>query len=192
VLIRRYAPDGVHTEQTLEGAITVGRATDNNLQLPGLLVALHHLRLTPSGDLLLALECLSNVGVSVNGLPGQRSAMLAPGDELQVGGHVLRLGLAEAGGLLLEVRERDPQSLALGEPATTSLEAAGWRMRRPAVIAALLVLVLCLAVPLLLRAVPAPGWLVSWLPGDQHTFISATTAAAVTSACSCACATRPA
>jgi hypothetical protein len=167
VRIKRYAPDGAHTEQEFDGAITVGRATDNNLQLPGLLVALHHLRLTPSGELLLALECLSTVGVGVNGLPGQRSAVLAPGDEVQVGGHTLRLGLADEGGLLLEVRERDPQSAELGDRATTSLEAAGWRMRRPALIAALLILAVCLVVPLLLRAVPAPGWLAAWLPSDQ-------------------------
>src|SRR5690606_15258986 len=111
-------------------AITVGRATDNTLQLPGLLVALHHLRLTPASSVTLQLECLSTVDVIVNGLVGQRTAVLAPGDELQVGGHRIRVSVDDAGGLMLDVREHDPEAADAGDNATTSLDAAGWRMRR--------------------------------------------------------------
>lgn len=156
ILVRRHAPDGAHTEQTVSGAITIGRATDNSIQLPGLLVALHHLRLTPATSLTLQLDCLSTVDVVINGLVGQRSAVLAPGDELQVGGHRIRVSISEGGGLMLEVRERDPDKAGAGDDATTTLAAAGWRLRRPAVIGAVLVLLVCLVVPLILRAVSAP------------------------------------
>jgi hypothetical protein len=166
-LVRRHAPDGAHTEQVVSGAITVGRATDNTIQLPGLLVALHHARLTPASSVTLQLECLSTVDVIVNGLVGQRTALLAPGDELQIGGHRIRVSVDESGGLLLEVREHDPQSADGDDNATTSLDAAGWRLRRPAIIAASLVLLVCLAVPLVLRAIPLPTWVGDWAPTDR-------------------------
>ncbi len=167
ILVRRYAPDGAHTEQPINGELSVGRATDNAIQLPGLLVALHHLRLTPTGTSSLQLDCLSTVGVTVNGLVGQRTAVLMPGDEIVVGGHRIRLGVPDGGGLMLEIRERDPDAESSDGETTTSLDAAGWRMRRPAVIAALVVTVLCLIVPLILRAVPAPPWVKNWVPTDR-------------------------
>ena len=167
ILVRRHAPDGAKTEQTVSGAITIGRATDNTIQLPGLLVALHHLRLTPATSLTLQLDCLSTVDVIVNGLVGQRTAVLAPGDELQVGGHRVRVSITESGGLMLEVRERDPDQAGAGDDATTTLGEAGWRQRRPAVIGAVLVLLVCLVVPLILRAVSPPAWVGDWMPSDR-------------------------
>ncbi|MES0872787.1 cytochrome c3 family protein [Sinimarinibacterium thermocellulolyticum] len=167
ILVRRQAPDGAQTEQVVSGAVTIGRATDNTIPLSGLLVALHHARLTPGSGATLQLECLGAVDVIVNGLVGQRSAVLAPGDELRIGGHRLCVSVDGDGGLVLEVRECDPQGATGGDGAITSLDAAGWRMRRPAVIAAALVLLVCLMVPLVLRAVSAPAWVEDRVPSDR-------------------------
>ncbi|MFP5306156.1 MAG: FHA domain-containing protein [Gammaproteobacteria bacterium] len=167
IQVRRYAPDGAHTEQAVDGAITVGRGTDNSIQLPGLLVALHHLRLSPAG-MRVQLECLSPAGVIVNGLPAERTAELLPGDELRVGGHRIRVSLDAAGsGLMLEVHEHDAQGGAAAQGALTSLEAAGWRMRRASLIGAGAVLVLLLLLPLVLRALPLPSWLGNWIPTER-------------------------
>lgn len=168
LLIQRFAPGGACTEQVLEGPVTVGRGTDNHIQLPGLRVGLHHLVLTPTAEISLRMESRSGAGVEVNGLAGQRTADLQPDDELDVGGHrlLLRTHEHDESQLVLEVHECDLQRSALDGEQSTSLEAAGWRLRRPAVIGAALVLVLLLVVPLLLRWTAVPDAARQWLPSD--------------------------
>ncbi len=167
ILVRRYGQDGAVTEQGIDGEITIGRATTNAIQLPGLLVALNHARLTPKSGAAIHLECQSTVGASVNGLIGQRSADLLPGDEIMIGGHRIRIGVDDRGAAALEIHERNEQAEAEGGDAVTSLEASGLRMRRPAVIAALVVLALLLILPLVLRVVPLPGWVGNFVPTDR-------------------------
>ncbi|MDP9139944.1 MAG: FHA domain-containing protein [Pseudomonadota bacterium] len=167
ILVRRYGQDGAVTEQGIDGEITIGRATTNTIQLPGLLVALNHARLTPKSGATLHLECLSTVGASVNGLLGQRSADLLPGDEIQIGGHRIRVGVDDRGAAALEIHERDEQTDVEDGDAVTSLEASGLRMRRPAIIAALVVLALFIVVPLVLRLVPVPEWVGDYVPTDR-------------------------
>ena len=167
LLIQRYAPDGARSAQEFDGSITVGRATDNQIELPGLLVALHHLRLTEAADLSLQVDSLSPIGVTVNGVPGQSQARLVPGDELGLGPHRLCLGLTEdKTALLLEVFEKDTQAAAR-TGGRVGLAEAGWRMRRPAVMAFALILWVCVLLPLLLRAFPLPATVARWLPGEQ-------------------------
>lgn len=167
ILVRRYGQDGAVTETGIDGEITIGRATTNSIQLPGLLVALNHARLTPKSGATLHLECASSVGATVNGSPGQRSADLLPGDEIDIGGHKIRIGVDDRGAAALEIRERNEQTDAEDGDAVTSLEGSGLRMRRPSVIAALVVLALFLILPLVLRYVPVPGWLGDYIPTDR-------------------------
>lgn len=166
--IRRYAADGAHTDTPVDGSITIGRATDNTLQLSGLLVGLHHARLDPASTYGLRLQALTQAGVDINGAAGQREAELMVGDELSIGGHRLRLALADDGqSLMLEVREREGREEAGTVAEIASLEAAGWRLRRPAVIGLLLVLGFTLMMPLLLRWWSPPETVRAWLPSDQ-------------------------
>ncbi|QHS11205.1 cytochrome c3 family protein [Sinimarinibacterium sp. NLF-5-8] len=53
-------------------------------------------------------------------------------------------------------------------PTITSLAEAGWRLRRPAVILAVLITLLCLLVPLLLRGIGVPAAAKRWLPSDAQ------------------------
>lgn len=168
ILIRRFDPEGARTEQSCDGSISLGRATDNTIQLPGLLVSLHHLRLSPAGGLRLQMECLSTVGVIVNGAPVQGTMELLPADELNIGGHRLRVGLDDSGqGLMLEIHEHDARAAAESSAASANLELAGWRLRRPALIGLGVVLGLALIVPLILRALPTPAWLGDWVPSER-------------------------
>lgn len=168
LILRRYAPDGACTESAVEGEITVGRATDNRVELPGLMVPLHALRLTPISGLRLRMECLNPAGITVNGQTGQRSAELVASDRFSVGTHELRLGYHEAAAqLILEVHVQDTRRAKARLAAITSLEQAGWRMRRPAAAAVLLVLALCVLAPLILRTLPPEVVASAWLPGDR-------------------------
>lgn len=168
ILIRRFDPEGARTEQSSEGSVTLGRATDNTIQLPGLLVSLHHLRLSPVGGMRLQMECLSTVGVIVNGAPVQGTVELLPADELSIGGHRVRVGLDDSGqGLMLEVHEHDARAAAESSAASSTLESAGWRLRRPAIIGLGIVVVLALLVPLVLRMLPTPTWLGDWIPSER-------------------------
>ncbi|MEQ1439435.1 FHA domain-containing protein [Fontimonas sp. SYSU GA230001] len=168
ILIRRFDPEGARTEQGCEGSISIGRATDNTIQLPGLLVALHHLRVSPAGGMRLQMDVLSTAGVIVNGAPVQGTTELLPGDELGIGGHRVHIGVDDARSApVLEVHEHDARAAAERTGGQSSLDRAGWRMRRPALIGLGLVLVLTLIVPLILRALPLPVWVGDWAPSER-------------------------
>jgi predicted CXXCH cytochrome family protein len=168
LLIRRTAADGARLEQSVEGEVTVGRATDNTVQLSGLLVALRHLRLKPISNLRLHAECVSAADITVNGMAGQRAAELVAGDEIRIGPHVLHFGVdGDEPRLVLEVREQDSSHGADPTEAITSLAEAGWRMRRPAYWGAGVVLLLLFLLPLLLRLFSAPEAVGRWVPSDR-------------------------
>lgn len=169
IIIRRSGANGAQLEQTVEGDITVGRGTDNDLQLSGLLVALKHLRLKPSSDLRLSVECVGGAGVTVNGMPGVRVAELVAGDELWVGTHRIQVAVdtSTSAQLVLELREPESGKESGPTDAVTSLAEAGWRMRRPAYWGLGLVILLLLVLPLSLRYVPMPAAVAAWLPTDR-------------------------
>ncbi|MGQ0700636.1 MAG: cytochrome c3 family protein [Panacagrimonas sp.] len=168
LLIRRLSADDARPDQTVEGEFTVGRGTDNTVVLPGLLVALHHLRVRPLSALRLYVECLGRADIVVNGVAGRRSAEVAAGDELRVGANRVRVGFdADNEQLILEIHEHDPGRAAERVEALTSLGEAGWRMRRPAYWSAGTILVLLLLLPLVLKYVPASAALGHWLPSDH-------------------------
>lgn len=167
LILRRFGADGAAQQQVVEGEIGVGRATDNQIELPGLLVALHHFSLKPVSDLRLRLECAPGFDVVINDLPGQKIAELVAGDEIRVGGHELRIGVDASGThLLIELREHDARSETGSTEAITHLAAAGWNMRRLAYIGLLLVLVVALLLPLLSRPFEFAPWARSVLPTD--------------------------
>lgn len=168
LILRRIAPGGAISEQTLDGEVRIGRATDNHVQLPGLLVALHHVALTPLGGLRIQARCVSAADITVNDRPGLREAELRAGDRLVVGGHALRVTVDAGGALVLEVAEAAPGSTSHANLGITGLEQAGWRMRRPALWLAGAILLLTLIAPLLLRLLPLPDVARAVLPTDAQ------------------------
>lgn len=167
LLVRRKTTEGASTDRAVDGVIGVGRATDNTVELPGLRVALHHLRLTPLGPTTLRAECVSSADITVNERPGQRVAEVGPGDEIGVGPHRLRLLRQGQGPLVLEVLEQDARAPGRDEASPTTLAEAGWTLRRWSWGLAGLVLVLALLAPLLLRGSALPAALATWLPTDH-------------------------
>lgn len=168
VLIRRRVADELVADQSVEGEITIGRATDNIIQLPGLLIALHHLQIKSLPALRLYAECKSAADITVNDLAGQRAAELEVGDEIRIGPHRLLVGYDPGSQqLVLEVFERNLSDLGQQSLEPTSLTEAGWRMRRPAYVLAVAVLLLMMVLPFALRWIPAPEPIRNWLPTDQ-------------------------
>lgn len=168
VVIRRRSSTGAALDQAVEGIVSVGRATDNTVELPGLRVALHHLRLTPLSPISLRAESVSSADFWLNGRPGQRTADLVAGDQIDVGLHSLRVGVLGAQGpVVLEVLEQDAAGTPDSERAATTLAQTGWRPRRWAYGLLAAVLLLGLAMPLAMRYVPHPAALASWLPTDH-------------------------
>lgn len=165
LLIRQFNPDGAIEQRFDAEEITLGRATGCSVELPGLAVALRHARLIARPDGALGLESLCPIGVELNGTPGVQTADLKAGDVMRIGGH--RLCLASSGNeTILEVELTDPLGVR-GTAAHTTLAQAGMRMRGPALLLALLVLVAGLALPLTLRWWRAPPALAAALPTEQ-------------------------
>lgn len=168
IIIRRISEHGTVLDRQAGPEVSVGRATDNTIELPGLLVALHHLRLIAVSAVALRAKCVSGADISVNGKPGQRTADLVAGDEIGVGPHRIRVGVISAEGpLLLEVTEQSGAASTRSERGAMSLAEAGWRQRRWAYWGVGAVLSLALLFPLLLRMVPATTDLGRWLPTDR-------------------------
>lgn len=147
--------------------MNVGRATDNHIELPGLRVALHHLRITPMSGTTLLAECTGSAEITVNDRPGQRTAEIGEGDEIRIGPHRILLGASEEGVPVLEVHEESAGSDGGDDGSITTLAESGWTLRRWAWGAAGLVFVMALLAPLLLRGVSLPILLSPWLPTDH-------------------------
>ena len=169
IILRRASEQGSTYDSRVEGAVSVGRATDNTIELPGLLVALHHLRVLPVSAVAVRAECLRGADITVNGRPGQRVAELHAGDEIGLGPHRIRVGVMSAEGpVVLEVIPQAVATDAAGDAnAPTSLAQAGWRQRRWAYGAGGAVLFMTLLLPLILRLIPAAADAERWLPSDH-------------------------
>lgn len=167
IIVRQTRAEGASIDRPVEGVVTVGRATDNHIELPGLRVALHHLRITPLSRAVLLAECTGSADITVNDRPGQRTAEIGEGDEIRIGPHRLLFGTGDDGVPVLQVIEQDAGDTGAAETSATTLADAGWTMRRWAWGAAGLVFVLGLLAPLLLRGVSLPLLLSPWLPTDQ-------------------------
>ena len=91
-LIRRRLPDGSRQEQVIESiALTIGRNTDNAVELPGALVAPRHAKLSFGAPGKYLIEGMSIAGLEINGIAGQHEKELVPGDKVKIGDHVLTI-----------------------------------------------------------------------------------------------------
>jgi predicted CXXCH cytochrome family protein len=169
----------VATDEALEvDRVTLGRGTDQHVQLPDMRVTLAHaeIRLQPGGGY--RIECQSENPVWVNGSP-VTSAALGTDDVVDCGRFRLTIGKAPEGtDLLLQVEERASAREEQGrrrQRYRLTLEQAGLGKRRWAWALALLVLVPLFALPLVLRFATAGAAGASvdtvWQPGppsDAH------------------------
>ncbi len=196
LIVRIPRRDGSVRESQHDGAATVGRAPANDVVLSGLRVAAQHLRLTALAADRLGVECLSSIGVRLNDGPMVTGAFEARvGDSLEVGSWRLTVQAAESGDAL-RVLATDIGNADGLQRSRLSLGDTGLRMRRPALIGAVAVLLLALLLPLLFR----PRWPACCRPsGCGHPGRSATptatcrtAATAVTTRCSWRCATAAA
>ena len=167
-LIRQQASDGTWKESPVEGSrLTIGRATQQGLQLPGLMVALQHAELQLAGaDGRYRLTAKALTGVEFVGRTNVREALLKAGDEFTLGGHQLRIEPPRPGfDLVITVTLVSGQSLARA-PARLDLDSGGLSKRRPALYLVALLLLFGLLVPLVMIAVGRPAPLRSLLPTD--------------------------
>lgn len=150
--------------------VTLGRGTDQDIQLPDMRVTLAHATLMrhPGGGY--RLECLGDNPAWVNGSPMQ-VATLGIGDTIDLGRFRLTIHEPEAGqDLLIEVAEhlsaRDEKGKRRREFQLT-LDEAGLRKRRWAWVAAAVMLLALLAAPLLVRQASPSGASLdaAWDPG---------------------------
>jgi hypothetical protein len=153
VLIRylRHRPDGVveaqDSEVTLD-AISIGSAADRNIQLIGRDIGAKHAQITGS-DEKLKISCLPRRKVRVNGRD-TRSASLAVGDSIQIGGHTLKVAKPPAGfDVAIEVQLSTSIDASEFESAfRTNLSQTWLSMRSGAWLLATLTLLLAFAIPL--------------------------------------------
>jgi predicted CXXCH cytochrome family protein len=145
----------VATDEEIEvDRVTLGRGTDQNVQLPDLRVTLAHaeIRLQPGGGY--QLECLGENPVWLNGSPLQRGA-IGVGDTIDIGRFRLTVGIPPRGvDLLLEIAERVTAREEKGrqrERYAMDLGATTLRKRRAAWGLAVLVLLPLLLVPAAVR-----------------------------------------
>lgn len=145
----------VATDEELEvDRVTLGRGTDQNVQLPDLRVTLAHaeIRLQPGGGYYL--QCLGENPVWLNGSPLQRGA-IGVGDAIDIGRFRLTVGAPPRGiDLLLEIAERGSARDEKGRQRALyamDLGATTLRRRRAAWLLAALVLLPLLLVPAAVR-----------------------------------------
>lgn len=167
LIVRVTRRDGSVRESLHAGATSVGRAPINDVVLPGLLIAAQHLRITALAADRLGVDCPSSIGVRCNDGPvvvGQLEARV--GDRLKLGTWQLRVEAAERGDALV-VAISDTGSADRASRSALSLGESGLRMRRPALIGAAIVLLLCLLLPLLFRGLPPPDTVSRLLPTER-------------------------
>lgn len=164
VVLRRMESLGglaVAADESLEiDRVTLGRGTDQAVQLPDLRVTLAHaeIRLQPGGGY--RVECLGDNPVWVNG-SAVMDAAIGTGDTIDIGRFRLTVGAPEAGDdLLLEISERGTARDEKGRQRSAykmTLAQGGLRKRRWAWIAAALMLIAAFALPLTLRYASGGG-----------------------------------
>lgn len=167
LIVRVTRRDGSIRESRHEGTASVGRAPINDVVLPGLLVAAQHLRITALAADRLGVDCPSSIGVRRNDGPavvGQSEAKV--GDRLKLGTWQLEVQAAGQGDALV-VAITDTGSADRASRSALSLAEGGWKMRRPAWIGAVIVLLLCLLLPLTLHWFPVPDAVSRFLPTER-------------------------
>lgn len=150
ILVRYLQTDGSFTEDRPALPLSLGRATDNAIQLPGMMVGLHHASLSEAGENSLRLEASSPSGVEVNGKAGVRSAVVQPGDTISVGRSSLQILATDTPGwLIIDVdRPREQADKPASVTGRTNLASTGASVRRLSLFAALTVLLLAVGLPL--------------------------------------------
>lgn len=169
ILIRQQAADGTWKETACEGnRLTLGRATQQMLQLPGLMVALEHAELQLAGTDHYRLSSKALTGVEFEGSTGVRETIVTTGSEFILGGHQLRLEPPPPGvDLLISVILASTGQAVSRAPARLDLDSGGLSKRRPALALVATLLVLGLLIPLVLIALGRPAMLSSILPTDM-------------------------
>lgn len=158
VILRRMEDLGglvVATDEAVSvDRITIGRGTDQDIQLPDVRVTLAHAEIRPRQGGGWGLECLSENPVIVNGSP-VTDCKLGAGDTIDCGRFRLIVAPAEPGAdLVLQIEERVSAREEKGrrrERYTLQLAETTLRKRRTAWGLVALVLVLLLALPVALR-----------------------------------------
>lgn len=158
VVLRRMEDLGglqVATDDVIDvDRVTLGRGTDQHVQLPDMRVTLAHaeIRLQPGGGY--RIECQSENPVSVNGSP-VLGAAIGAGDSIDLGRFRITIGKPERGtDLLLEIDEQSSAREAVGRQRQRyrmSLEQTGLSKRRAAWGLVVLVLLPLFIAPLALR-----------------------------------------
>lgn len=156
ILIRKLmqTPRGGVEYQDLEvqaDVLTVGRAADQLLYLPGNKVALRHATFSQRGDVI-AVTVNGGATLTVNG-KDETSAPLKPGDVVEIGEHRLKVVRAPAGfvfGLEVEESATDEKQGVAGQSGyDTDVVRQGISKRMLAWLSVLLVLLFGLCLPLL-------------------------------------------
>jgi predicted CXXCH cytochrome family protein len=165
LIVKLARPEAQVRESTHNADVAIGRAADNDVVLNGLTIAQHHLKLQIASGDALTVTSLSPIPVEKNGVAQPPEFTLRVGETLRIGLYELRLQKRESGDdLVLDIVELS--SSVHGRQLPRSLKDAGWRMRRPALIGLLLIVVFCLIFPLVFRWIPIPGKVASWLPTE--------------------------
>ncbi|HUP91470.1 MAG TPA: FHA domain-containing protein [Solimonas sp.] len=169
MLIRIVEPGGATREFSKDRELTIGRAEDCSIHLPGMLVAKRHARLVQQADGTLQLASLSPLGFEFRGKTGVAEAELGIGDSVRIGGHTLRVSVDadDPQQTVIQFTLGDTRRGLTYQGTRTDLAAAGWRMRRPALRWLALVLIFLLAVPLGLRFLNLPPALAAYLPTER-------------------------
>jgi hypothetical protein len=163
ILVRqltRSAGDAVAVRERAfdDGSLSIGRASDQSLQVNDPRMQLQHAQVRASGNGFM-LTCLAPAQAVVND-EVTRNARLVPGDVVLLGALRITVGEPAAPGeLLLTVEQtaaEPPPAVELAAPSLT-LAAAGWRKRPWAWSLFLVTLLGCLVLP----------WTVGW-PSDEH------------------------
>lgn len=145
-------------------AIAIGGSPHNTIVLPGNRVGTMHLLLNCGADGIWRAQAQGPYRFGLDGQSGLQDAVLQPGQTLALGPHRIQV-LAPTDGLSLVL------SVALDAEANArrgalDLAGAGLRMRRPAWVAAIALLLLTLLIPLVMALLPAETPVRAFLPTD--------------------------
>jgi predicted CXXCH cytochrome family protein len=158
-----------HQDQLLTGSrLSLGRGTDQDIHLPNLRVALAHAELFEGPDGRIRLQSGIASGFRYNGSAVQ-SAVIAPGDRVEIGAFELVFGTAPGADLGIDITEntaaggREMEDALLAR-SRLDLGAAGLRRRPLALGLAGTIAVLFLLVPLLAAVFEPVGHLLRGLP----------------------------
>ncbi|HUP93129.1 MAG TPA: cytochrome c3 family protein [Solimonas sp.] len=131
-------------------ALSLGRSSQNLVELPGLLVSPLHARIVLDTRGGWRVQSSALAGVDVNEVVGIRDGEVRVGDVLGIGEHRIRMLDPPAGyDLAVEVEIGDPGSAFARSGSRTELLAAGMRQRSPALVLFALILLGGLLVPMI-------------------------------------------